>query len=220
MPDATSARALVESLDDAVWFYKLGLELATTRDYFPLLEWLLDHGKRVFADLKLYDIPATVAAAVRQLSQCGASFLTVHGDRSVVEAAAAAKGPNLGILAVTVLTSATPEDLEAMRIGLALEELVLVRARTAIDAGCDGVIASGLESGKLRHELGPDPLIVTPGIRAADNRGADDQRRVVTATEALSSGADHIVVGRPIRGAPDPRKAADRIQAEIAELLG
>jgi orotidine-5'-phosphate decarboxylase len=220
VPDLQGARELVERLGDSVVFYKIGLELATSRHYFELLDWLVARDKKVFADLKLYDIPATIGAAVRQLSRCGATFLTVNGDRGVAEAAAAAKGDNLKVLAVTVLTSVAAADLSAMGIGLGLEELVLLRARQAVAAGCDGVIASGLEAAPLRATLPPGALIVTPGIRPADGARSDDQRRVVTPTLAFRSGADHIVVGRPIRDAADPYRAASAIQEEIAAFFG
>lgn len=219
VPDLKGAQDLVTRLGDSVAFYKIGLELATSRHYFELLDWLIARDKKVFTDLKLYDIPATVTAAVRQLSRSGASFLTVHGDRAVVEAAAAAKGERLKILAVTVLTSVAPSDLAAMGIQIGLEDFVLQRARQAVAAGCDGVIASGLEAAPLRAALGTVPLIVTPGIRPADGaRG--DQQRVVTSAIALRSGADHIVVGRPIRDAADPYLAAAAIQEEIAGVFG
>jgi orotidine-5'-phosphate decarboxylase len=220
LPDANAARELVERLGDAVTFYKIGLELAMSGEYFELMAWLLEQRKKVFADLKFYDVPATVAAAVRQLRERGASFLTVHGDPGIMEAAAAEKGGDLQILAVTVLTSLDSGDLRRMGIGLDVEALVLARARLAAAAGCDGVIASGHESAALREALGPNPLIVTPGIRPAGNAAADDQRRIVTPTAALLSGADHIVVGRPIRDAADPYEAAAAIQAEIAVALG
>jgi orotidine-5'-phosphate decarboxylase len=220
VPDLKGAKELVARLRDSVVFYKIGLELATSRHYFELLDWLVRHDKQVFADLKLYDIPATVTAAVRQLAGSGARFLTVNGDRGVVEAAAQAKGGELKVLAVTVLTSVAPADLRAMGIGIPLEELVLLRARQAVAAGCDGVIASGLEAAPLRAALGAQALIVTPGIRPAAGAGADDQRRVVTPTLAFRSGADHIVVGRPIRDAADPYLAASAIQEEIAAVFG
>jgi orotidine-5'-phosphate decarboxylase len=220
VPDLKGARELVTKLADSVVFYKIGLELATSRHYFELLDWLVAHDKKVFTDLKLYDIPATVTAAVRQLSRSGASFLTVHGDRAIMEAAGAAKGEHLKILVVTVLTSIAPRDLAEMGIGLSVEELVLLRARQAVAAGCDGVIASGLEAQPLRTMLGPQPLIVTPGIRPANGASKDDQRRVVTPTMAFRSGADHIVVGRPIRDAADPYAAAAAIQQEIAGVFG
>jgi orotidine-5'-phosphate decarboxylase len=220
VPDLAAAKKLVGTLGDAVSFYKLGLELAASAHYFELLAWLVDRGNKVFADWKLYDIPATVGAAVRQLARSGASFLTVHGDRAVVEAAAADKGERLKVLAVTVLTSVAPSDLEDMGVRVPLDAFVEQRAKRAIASGADGVIASGLEAARLRSALGAGPLIVTPGIRPADAKGGDDQRRVVTPTRALSAGADHIVVGRPIRDAADPRAAALSIQEEIAALLG
>jgi orotidine-5'-phosphate decarboxylase len=219
VPELKGAQELVERLGDSVVFYKIGLELAASRHYFELLDWLVARDKKVFADLKLYDIPATVGAAVRQLCRCGATFLTVNGDRGVAEAAAAAKGDSLKVLAVTVLTSVAASDLSAMGIGLSLEELVLLRARQAVAAGCDGVIASGLEAATLRAALPASALIVTPGIRPADGARSDDQRRVVTPTLAFRSGADHIVVGRPIRDAADPYRAASAIQEEIATFF-
>lgn len=219
VPDADEARALVTELGDSVAFYKIGLELASTAGYFELLDWLVAGGKRVFADLKFYDIPATVGAAVRQIAKSGASFLTVHGDRAMVAAAADNKGEALGVLAVTVLTSLGPEDLAELGIRMSIEDLVLARAQQAVAAGCDGVIASGLEAARLRAELGPGPVIVTPGIRPREPRGGDDQKRVVTPREAFERGADYIVVGRPIRAAADPYGAASEIQAEIAAVF-
>jgi len=219
VPDFAAAKSLVEQLGDAVAFYKIGLELATTRDYFRILDWLLEHDKRVFADFKLYDIPATVSAAVRQMARSGASFLTVHGDPAIMRAAAEHKGDQLKILVVTVLTSIGPEDLEAMGIGLDLASLTLNRAEQAVACGCDGIIASGLEVERLRDRIGQSPLIVTPGIRPAGDASRDDQKRVVTAVQSLSSGADYLVVGRPIRSAPDPRAAALALQSEIAAAL-
>src|SRR5262245_60133530 len=153
VPDLAGAKKLVTRLADTVVFYKIGLELATSPHYFELLRWLIDQDKRVFTDLKLYDIPATVGAAVRQLSRSGASFLTVHGDRAIMEAAGAEKGERLQILAVTVLTSIAPQDLVDMGVTLSVEELALLRARQAVAAGCDGVIASGLEAARLRQAL-------------------------------------------------------------------
>ncbi|HLF12581.1 MAG TPA: orotidine-5'-phosphate decarboxylase [Gammaproteobacteria bacterium] len=220
VPDVAAAKALVTSLAGSVSFYKIGLELAASRHYFDLLDWLLERDKKVFADLKLYDIPATVAAAVRQLAKSGATFLTIHGDRAIMQAAASEKGSTLQVLAVTVLTSLGQSELEQMGIRSDIGTLVLERAKQAVLAGCDGVIASGLEAQRLRTELGPGPLIVTPGIRPAGKQGSDDQRRIVTPARALQSGADHIVVGRPIRDAASPYEAAAAIQAEIAAVLG
>lgn len=220
VPDLDGAQELVTRLADSVAFYKIGLELATSPHYFELLSWLIDRDKRVFADLKLYDIPATVAAATRQIAKTGATFLTVHGDRASMEAAATAKGGELKILVVTVLTSIAPSDLAAMGVSLSVEELALARARQAVAAGCDGVIASGLEAPTLRSALGAEPLIVTPGIRPADAARNDDQRRVVTPALAFRGGADYIVVGRPIRDAQDPYEAAVAIQGEITSVFG
>jgi len=219
VPGFDQARALVDQLDDSVHFYKIGLELATTGDYFRLLDWLLARGKRVFADLKLYDIPTTVAAAVRQMSQSGASFLTVNGDPSITQAAAENKGDTLKVLAVTVLTSTNKGDLEAMGITMGVEALTLQRAGQATQNGCDGIIASGLEVKELRHHLGDAPLIVTPGIRPKGHANNDDQKRIVTAEDSFRAGADYIVVGRPIRSAPDPREAASEFQREIAAVF-
>ncbi len=219
LPDAQRARALVQELGDSVEFYKIGLELAMSGEYFDLLAWLLGQGKQVFADLKFYDVPATVSAAVRQLQKCGASFLTIHGDRAIMQAAAAEKGSDLRILAVTVLTSLDQEDLLQMGISVDVKTLVLKRAEQARAAGCDGVIASGLEAIELRQTLGQELLIVSPGIRPAGTTPADDQKRIVTPGQALANGADYIVVGRPIRNAARPRQAAESIQAEIAAAL-
>lgn len=219
VPDAAQARALVQRLGDTVHFYKIGLELAASGQYFELLQWLLGRGKKVFADLKFYDVPATVGAAVRQMSRSGASFLTVHGDRAIMQAAAREKGASLKILAVTVLTSLDRDDLREMGIEAAPEELVLRRAQQAVACGCDGVIASGLEAARLRSTLGAGPLIVTPGIRPAEGRVVDDQKRIVTPEEAMRFGADYVVVGRPVRDAVDPAAAARRIQAALASGL-
>ena len=210
------ARELAEELGDAVVFYKLGLELMMSGGYFELLDWMLARDKKVFADLKFYDIPATVGAAVRQLSSRGASFVTVHGNRSIMRAAADAKGESLKVLAVTVLTSLDRRDLEELGHACDVGELVVSRAKLAFDVGCDGVISSGLEAAEMRRHVDPRLLIVTPGIRPVEDDVAD-QKRVVTVEQAFRNGANHIVVGRPIRDAASPRAAAESIQATIAE---
>jgi len=215
---AAAARKLVEQLGDSVNFYKIGLELAMTGDYFELMDWLIARDKKVFADLKLFDVPATVAASVRQLKDRGATFLTVHGNQSIMEAAAANKGA-LKVLAVTVLTSLDRGDMDDLGFDCDIEALVLSRARRALEAGCDGVISSGLEVPKLREHVDQQLLVVTPGIRPVENRPADDQKRVVTVSQAFANGADYIVVGRPIRNAADPAAAAAAIQTEIASLF-
>jgi orotidine-5'-phosphate decarboxylase len=217
VPDARQARALAEKLGDAVRFYKVGLELSSTDGYFELIAWLAARGNKVFADLKLYDIPETVRRATANLSRRGASFLTVHGHRSVMEAAAKEKGA-MKILAVTVLTSFDQRDLDEMGSTISVEHLVLARAKGAVETGCDGVISSGLEAAKLKAEFGSRLLVVTPGIRPV---GADagDQKRTVDVAQAFAKGADYIVVGRPIRDAADPRAAAAAIQATIAKAF-
>jgi orotidine-5'-phosphate decarboxylase len=218
VPSAAEARALVERIGDAACFYKIGLELFTTGGYFGLLEWLVARGNKVFADLKLYDIPETVRRAVANLRGSGASFLTVHGQRSILEAAAGDKGA-MKILAVTVLTSFDKSDLAEMGPGADVGALVLSRARHALETGCDGVISSGLEASAIRAEFGRRLLVVTPGIRPAANRPKDDQKRTVDVAQAFANGADYIVVGRPVRDAADPRAAAEAIQATIAEAF-
>jgi len=217
VPGAAEARRLVDTLGDAVRFYKLGLELFTSGGYFELADHLLAQGKKIFTDLKLYDVPETVAAAVRQLRKRPITFVTVHGNDSILEAACREKG-GLNILAVTVLTSLDQRDLRDMGYQVDVHDLVLSRARRAQEIGCAGVIASGLEARPLRERLGEELIIVTPGIRPAENRPADDQKRVVTVEQAIRNGADYIVVGRPIRNAPDPYQAAMRIQETIRGL--
>ncbi len=209
---------MVKQLGDAVHFYKLGLELATSGGYFELVDWLTGQGKQIFVDLKFFDVPATVAAAVRNLNNRGVAFATVHGNQSIMEAAGAAKG-DVKILAVTALTSLDRGDLDDLGFDCDVRDLVLSRARRALEAGCDGVIASGLELPALRQTIDDRLLVITPGIRPVDNRAEDDQKRVVTVEQAFADGADYIVIGRPIRNAPDPRKAAQSIQATIAEAF-
>ncbi len=220
VPDLDAARALIARLGDQVRFYKLGLELLMAGDYFALVDELVGAGKRVFLDLKFFDIPATVSAAVRQLRGRGASFVTVHGNQAILEAACAERG-ELKVLAVTALTSLDRDDLVDLGFpeGVEVEDLVLSRARRALACGCDGVISSGLEARRLREELGERLLVVTPGIRPVDNRREDEQKRVMTPRQAFLAGADHIVVGRPIRDADDPAAVAGAIQDEIAALF-
>jgi orotidine-5'-phosphate decarboxylase len=216
--DASAARGVVERLGDSVQFYKLGLELFMSGEYFPLLDWLVTRDKQIFVDLKFFDVPATVAAAVRQLHNRGVTFTTVHGNQSIMEAAAAAKG-DVKILGVTVLTSLDRGDLDDLGFQCDVQQLVLSRARRALEAGCDGVVSSGLEAQLLRQYIDQKLLIITPGIRPVDNRPSDDQKRVVSVQQAFGYGADYIVVGRPIRDAADPRAAAEAIQAQIAASL-
>ena len=213
--DAEVARRLVDKLGDAVQFYKIGLELFMGGEYFPLLDWLVARDKRVFVDLKFFDVPVTVAAAVRQLRNRGVTFTTVHGNQSIMEAAAEAKG-DVKVLGVTVLTSLDRGDLDDLGFKCDVEQLVLSRARRALEAGCDGVVSSGLEAQLLRRHIDARLLVVTPGIRPVENRPSDDQKRVVSVEQALQYGADYIVVGRPIRDAIDPKAAAELIQRQIS----
>jgi orotidine-5'-phosphate decarboxylase len=219
VPGAEAARGTVTLLGDAVQFYKLGLELFMSGEYFGLLDWLVAQDKKIFVDLKFFDVPATVAAAVRQLQNRGVTFATVHGYRSIMQAAGEAKG-DVKILAVTVLTSLDRGDMDDLGSDSKIEQLVLSRARRALEAGCDGVISSGLEVKMLREFVDPRLLVVTPGIRPVENRPTDDQKRVVSVQQAFENGADYIVVGRPIRDAADPRAAAKMVQRQIASVLG
>jgi len=216
VPDTDAAKRFVEQLGDAVCFYKVGLELFMAGGYFELIDWLRAHDKQVFVDLKFFDVPATVSRAVNQLHDRGITFATVHGNDGMMRAAADAKG-DVKILAVTVLTSLDRGDLDDLGFRCNVDELVLSRARRAVDCGCDGVVASGQESRLLRDALDKRLLIVTPGIRPVQND--DDQKRVVTPAQAFAYGADYIVVGRPIRDATDPKHAAQAIQAQISEAL-
>ena len=215
VPDAERARSLAIELGDSVKFYKLGLELMMAGGYFELLDWLVARDKQVFVDLKFFDVPATVAAAVRRLNNRGITFTTVHGNQSIMEAAAEAKG-DVKILAVTVLTSLDRGDLDDLGFSCDVEDLVLSRARRALEAGCDGVVSSGLEAPRLREFIDHRLLVVVPGIRPLDNRPVDDQKRVVSVEQAFANGADYIGIGRRIRDADNPRAAADGIQESIA----
>ena len=222
VPTPQEARALVERLGDAACFYKLGLELFMAGGYFELLEWLVKRGNKVFVDLKFFDVPETVRRAVAKLRGRGVSFATVHGNQAIMEAAAQEKG-DVKILAVTVLTSLDRGDLDDLGFSCDVERLVLSRARRAMEAGCDGVISSGLEAQRLKAEFKDKLLVVAPGIRPVENRlvvkNEDDQKRTVDVAQAFANGADYIVVGRPIRSAADPRAAAQAIQRTIAAIF-
>lgn len=217
VPDHAEALAWIERLGDEVRFYKIGMELLASGDYFRVLEALAGRGKRIFVDLKFFDIPATVAGVIRGLSQWPVTWCTVHGWHApMMEAAAQARSGELRVLAVTVLTSMDRRDLQDLGISGETADVVVQRALAAQTAGLDGVIASGQEAKAIRAASGPGFDIVCPGIRPGP--AADDQRRTLGVAEAFRAGADAIVVGRPIRNAPDPRAAAAAIQAEIAAL--
>ena len=218
VPTPHASLALAERLGDTVSFYKVGLELFTAGDGPQLVRDLKRAGKKVFVDLKLFDVPATVARAVARLADLGADFLTVHGNQAMMEAAAGAKGDSK-VLAVTALTSLDQGDLEDMGFQCDIPTLVASRARRALEAGLDGVVASGHEAAMLREKVGGRLMIVTPGIRPVLNRSEDDQKRVLSPAEAIEAGADYLVVGRPIRDADDPRAAAKAIINEISEAM-
>ena len=220
VPNALEGLQLAERIGDAVDFYKIGLGMLTGGGLALANELKQDHGKRVFLDMKLFDIGATVEKAVRGLTAFDLDFLTVHGDPYVVRAAKeGASGAQTKILAVTILTSLDRADMDSalIRDG-AVPDLVVERAARALEAGADGVICSPQEAGRIRAlPEAEGRLIVTPGVRPA---GADkgDQKRIATPGQAIADGADHIVVGRPIWTAADPRAAALSVQSEIAKV--
>ncbi|MFV0435866.1 MAG: orotidine-5'-phosphate decarboxylase [Desulfopila sp.] len=213
--DPATAKEMVKRCESHIGFFKVGLQLFMA-DWFYMIDWLVDRGHKVMLDLKFFDIPETVRLAVAQVNSRGVSFATIHGNDPIIRAALAARG-DLQLLAVTVLTSFGEEDLRAMGMRQSVEELVYFRARRALELGCDGVVSSGLEAARLRNDLGPRLLIVTPGIRPGANveDGGDDQKRIVTAGMAIASGADHVVVGRPITRAADPIEVIETMQRDI-----
>ncbi|SNT06847.1 orotidine-5'-phosphate decarboxylase [Tropicimonas sediminicola] len=217
VPDALAGLKLATEIGDAVSFYKIGLGMLTGGGLALANELKAEHGKRIFLDMKLFDIGATVEAAVRGLAQFDLDFLTVHGDPHVVRAAQEGKGASeLRILAVTILTSLDRADLDASLIRPGdLQEIVLERAARALSAGADGVIASPQEAALIRAlPEAEGKLIVTPGVRPA-GAALGDQKRVATPAQAVADGADHVVVGRPVWQAEDPRAAAQAIVAEL-----
>lgn len=219
VPTIDDARAMIDALDGVVSFFKIGLWLAFARGLDRLLEDLAARRKRVFLDTKMLDIPATVAAGAAAAADRGVALLTVHAEPATVAAAVRGRGESgLRILAVTVLTSLTDADLTAGGSRLGARELVTLRARQAVAAGADGIVASAADDpNALRTALrAPDLLIVTPGIRPATSV-PDDQRRTATPAAAILRGADYLVVGRPIVRSADPRRAAVDIIAEMKE---
>ncbi|WP_197918567.1 orotidine-5'-phosphate decarboxylase [Thiosulfatihalobacter marinus] len=220
VPDALQGLQLTQTIGDAVSFYKIGLGMLTGGGLALANELKQEHGKRIFLDMKLFDIGATVEAAVRGLAQFDLDFLTVHGDPYVVQAAKqGAAGKSLRILGVTILTSLDRGDLDSALIKPGtIRDLVQERAGRAFEAGADGVIASPQEAALIRAlPESAGRLIVTPGVRPA-GAALGDQKRVATPASAISDGADHIVVGRPVWQAADPRAAAQAIAGELAQL--
>ncbi len=221
VPNALDGLALADKLGDTVSFYKIGLGMLTGGGLALAIE-LKEKGKRIFLDMKLFDIPATVEKATRGLAQYDLDFLTVHGDPHVVRAAVAGRGERATkILAVTILTALERSDLDncLLKAG-AVHELVVERARLAFLAGADGVIASPQEAGLIRAlPEAEGKLIVTPGVRMSDGE-AGDQKRIATPAQALAEGADYLVVGRPIWQAPAPKLAARRIITDMQKAAG
>lgn len=213
------AERWLDRIGDHVHFYKVGLQLFLAGG-FPVIDMITARGHKVMVDLKFFDIPETVALAVRELKHWGATFITVHGNDPILRAAIAERN-GAKILAVTVLTSFDESDMKEMGMTCSVADLVYHRARKALEIGCDGVISSGLEAEKLRSGLGDKFLIVTPGIRPGTNDVIqdDDQKRVASAYSAIRNGADYVVVGRPIRNAADPVALVVAMQKEIAAAL-
>ncbi|WP_269715171.1 orotidine-5'-phosphate decarboxylase [Caulobacter sp. NIBR2454] len=217
LPSTDEARAMVERLGDAVSFYKVGLELLAS-DGMTLAGELKAQRKQVFLDWKLHDIGETVRRSTAVLAGAGCDLLTVHATPQVMKAAVAGRGQSgLKILAVTVLTSLSEADLVEMGYRESARDLVAKRIRQAVEAGVDGVVASPLEAALAREIAGPDFLVVTPGVRPAWS-AKNDQARAATPADALANGASHLVCGRPITAANDPREAALKVVAEMAGL--
>ena len=212
VPEVSEAKKIVTELDNSVNFYKIGMELLMTGQYFDLLDWLIAKDKKVFVDLKFFDVPETVGRTIARLSDYGATFATVHGNQALMEKASENKN-NLKILAVTALTSLDRGDLDDLGFDCNVKDLVISRAKRAFEAGCDGIVSSGLEVPYIREYVNNKLIAVTPGIRPVAND--DDQKRVVDVATAFKSGSDYIVVGRPIKKAENRYEAATNIQKII-----
>ena len=212
VPEVSEAKKIVTELDDTVNFYKIGMELLMTGQYFELLNWLIANDKKVFVDLKFFDVPETVGRTIARLSDYGATFATIHGNQALMEKAVENKN-NLKILAVTALTSLDRGDLDDLGFDCDVKDLVISRAKRAFEAGCDGIVSSGLEVPYIREHVDNKLIAVTPGIRPVAND--DDQKRVVDVATAFKSGSDYIVVGRPIKNAENRYEAATKIQKII-----
>ena len=220
IPDFDGAKKMIEELGDEVLFYKIGLELLMSDDYFKLISYLKNKGKKVFCDLKLYDISETVARAVKNISQYDVDLLTIHtASREIMSKAAQNKG-KMQVIGVTVLTNLDEKDLGEMGFDpkVSLQDLALKKTKLALDSGLDGVVASGLEAPTLRQNFGKDFLIVSPGIRL-EALANDDQKRVCDVKTALKNGTSHLVVGRPITRDANPQMVAKKFNALIHETL-
>jgi orotidine-5'-phosphate decarboxylase len=216
VPEVSQAKDIVTELDDSVNFYKIGMELLMTGQYFELLNWLIEKDKKVFVDLKFFDVPETVGRTIARLSDYGATFATIHGNQALMEKAVENKN-NLKILAVTALTSLDRGDLDDLGFDCDVKDLVISRAKRAFEAGCDGIVSSGLEVPYIREYVDNKLIAVTPGIRPVAN--VDDQKRVVDVATAFKSGSDYIVVGRPIKNAENRYQAALNIQKIIQSVF-
>ena len=214
VPSYNDAMRLVDALDGVAAFYKIGLELFAAGDGMRLLSNLVKRKLKVFADLKLFDVPETVGRATARIADSGAHFLTVHGNDTIMRAAVQNKGDKLKILAVTALTSLDNGDLSDLGFSCDIQSLVLSRARRALVLGCDGVVSSGLEVAPLRADNGNKLILVTPGVRPLQNAD-DDQKRTATPSDIIRAGGDYLVVGRPIKNAANPREALQNIITEI-----
>ena len=218
VPTPEDARQWVKRLDGEIKFFKVGLELFLA-GWWDIVDFIIDRGNQVMLDLKFFDIPETVHLAIQQVKNRGVSLTTIHGNDAIIKAAVSDKG-NVKVLAVTVLTSFDESDMRQMGMTGPVEDLVLIRARKAIELGCDGVVSSALEVKTLRGQLGNGFYSVTPGIRPSSVvPGQDDQKRIATAKLAIMNGADHIVVGRPIRDADDPIGVIKQLREEIGQGL-
>jgi orotidine-5'-phosphate decarboxylase len=218
VPNPDEAKQWVRKLDGDIKFFKVGLELFLA-GWWDMVDFIIDRGNKVMLDLKFFDIPETVHLAIQQVKDRGVTFATIHGNDAIIKAALSDRG-NVKVLAVTVLTSFDESDMRQMGLTGTVEELVLIRSRKALILGCDGVVSSALEAKPLRDELGGNFLVVTPGIRPESSvPGEDDQKRIATARQAILNGADHVVIGRPIRMAADPISTIKKLQDEIAQGL-
>ena len=217
LPGVEAAEAMIGKLGDSVTFYKIGYQLAYAGG-LPLVSRLAGSGKKVFLDLKMHDIGNTIARGVESVAKLGATFLTVHAYPQTMKAAVEARGPNLKILAVTVLTSYDDGDLHAAGYRLNVSDLVEARAQQAQVLGVDGIVSSAEEVAHLHKIVGHQMSLVTPGIRPA-GAATGDQKRIMTPGRAIAAGADYLVVGRPIVEAADPKAAAEAIQMEIKQAL-